>query len=126
EHDDDADTAYLSKSSHPSDVALESFALQRAFEAEGYWIVKHSVTHFQVMFKTDSGHIDHFVDVFTAVFKDGRFYEPIHVDTDQVAPDDIVPTTTLSLGGVELAAPANPETWLAACYGPNWRTPDPT
>lgn len=125
-HDDDADTAYLSKYSHPSDVALESFKLQRDFEALGYWIVRHSVSHFQVMFKTDSGHIDHFVDVFAALFKDGQFYEPIHVDTDEISPDDIVPTTTLSLGGVDIAAPADPEKWLAACYGPQWRTPDPT
>ncbi|WP_437584428.1 class I SAM-dependent methyltransferase [Paramicrobacterium sp. CJ85] len=126
EHDDDADTAYLSKYSHPSDVALESFKLQRDFEELGYWIVRHSVSHFQVMFKTESGHIDHFVDVFTALFKDGQFYEPIHVDTDELTESDIAPTSTLTLGGVELAAPANPEGWLAACYGPNWRTPDPT
>src|SRR5690606_19165510 len=81
EHDDDADTAYLSKYSHPSDVALESFKLQRDFEELRYSIVRHSITYIQVMFKTESGHIDHFVDVFTALFKDGQFYEPIHVDT---------------------------------------------
>ncbi|PFG31885.1 class I SAM-dependent methyltransferase [Paramicrobacterium agarici] len=126
EHDDDADTAYLSKYSHPSDVALESFRLQRDFEALGYWIVRHSVSHFQVMFKTESGHIDHFVDVFAALFKDGRFYEPIHVDTDQVSMSDIVPTSTRELGGVELPTPANPERWLTACYGSEWRTPDPS
>ncbi|SEB36720.1 Methyltransferase domain-containing protein [Paramicrobacterium humi] len=125
-HDDDADTAYVSKFSHPSDVALESFRLQRDFEDRGYWIVRHSVSHFQVMFKTDSGLIDHFVDVFTAVFKEGRFYEPIHVDTDAVVPADILPTRPLPLGNMELQAPADPEKWLAACYGPNWRTPDPT
>lgn len=125
-HDDDADTAYLSKHSHPSDIALESFQLQRDLEKLGYWILRHSISHFQVMFTTESGHIDHFVDVFTALFKDGQFYEPIHVDTDQISKSDIVPTGTLTLRGAELAAPANPEAWLAACYGPNWRTPDPT
>ncbi|WP_166997888.1 class I SAM-dependent methyltransferase [Paramicrobacterium fandaimingii] len=125
-HDDDADTAYLSKYSHPSDIALESFKLQRDLEKLGYWVLRHSISHFQVMFTTESGHIDHFVDVFTAFFKEGQFYEPIHIDTDEISLDHIVPTTTLSLGGVELAAPADPEKWLAACYGPHWHTPDPT
>ena len=48
--DDDADLAYLSRYDNPSDVALESFALERMLTEQGYEIVRHSTGHLQLLF----------------------------------------------------------------------------
>lgn len=61
----------------------------------------------------------------TAFYKGGEFHEPIHVRASGMD-DAILPLRTLTLHGFELAAPHDPEAWLAACYGPSWRTPDPS
>ncbi len=120
-HDDDADLAYLSRHSNPADLVLENDELHRRLVDDGFEVVRHSWSHLQVL--SDEG--DYYVDIFTAFYKDGWFHEPIHVRA--VGLDDaILPLQTMTLHGVELAAPNDPEAWLAACYGPTWRTPDPS
>lgn len=124
--DDDVDIAYLSEFTHPADLAMESFQVQRRLESLGFWVVRHDAAHLQVTYRSENGDVDQFIDIFTAFFKDGTFYEPIHVATDAVSVGDILPLSTVTIDEEQFPAPASPEAWLAACYGPHWRRPDPT
>lgn len=122
-HDDDADVAYLSSHSDPSDLVIENEGLRRQLVARGFRVVRHSWSHLQVLI--DDASQDYYVDIFTAFYKSGEFHEPIHVRASGMD-DAILPLRSLPLHGFELAAPNDPEAWLAACYGPSWRTPDPS
>ena len=120
-HDDDADLAYLSRYSHPSDLVMESDRLHRVLLDRGFQVLRHSWAHLQVL---SDGEDEYYVDIFTAFYKSGHFHEPIHVRTPGME-DSILPTGALELHGITLAAPRDPDAWLEACYGPDWRTPDP-
>lgn len=122
-HDDDADLAYLSRHSHPSDLILENDRLHGLLVEGGFRVIRHSWSHLQVL-SEDEAH-DYYVDIFTAFYKSGSFHEPIHVREPGME-DAILPLGEVELHGVRLAAPRDPEAWLAACYGPAWRTPDPS
>ena len=122
-HDDDADLAYLSSHSHPSDLILENDRLHRLLVGSGFRVVRHSWSHLQVL--SEDLEQDYYVDIFTAFYKSGHFHEPIHVRAPGMV-DAIIPLGELELHGVHLAAPRDPEAWLTACYGPSWRVPDPS
>lgn len=123
-HDDDADIAYLSALSHPADLALESFDLERKLRSLGYSIVRHSAAHLQVTYFRDTGYIDGYIDIFTAFFKDGTINQPFHV-RGAIAAEDMLPFTSVSLEGHEYPGPAQPDKWLRINYDENWRTPLP-
>ncbi|MBC9944651.1 class I SAM-dependent methyltransferase [Leucobacter sp. cx-328] len=124
-HDDDADVAYLSEFTNPADVAREGFQVGHALIDLGYELVRHSATHMQLYFRTDSGLVDHYVDVFTAFFTDdGKMNQPFHVRGD-LREDQILPFGTVTIAGREFPAPADPEAWLVINYDENWRTPIP-
>ncbi|TSD62346.1 class I SAM-dependent methyltransferase [Aeromicrobium piscarium] len=125
-HDDDADIAWFCREESPADVAAASFVMERDLASRGYRVVRHSAAHVQVCFGGEPGLPDFYIDIFTAFITDGEFCEPIHMRTAELSARDILPTTRVVLESRELAAPANPEAWLAACYGPNWRRPDPS
>lgn len=125
-HDDDVDIAWLSSDTHPADVALQSFAMERKLFASGYEVVRHSAAHLQVQFGGDGAGGDFYVDIFSAFFAHGEFCEPIHVRTRDLRREDIVPFRSLQLEGAPVSAPASPERWLRACYGPDWESPDPS
>ncbi|WP_210509029.1 LicD family protein [Naasia sp. SYSU D00057] len=125
-NDDDIDLAVLMPDgSHPADLVLESFRLQRLVESQGLLVVRHSASHLQVTWLFEDGSADHYVDIFLAFYRDGWFYEPLamQVPAEAVA---IEPLSSITIEGHELPAPADIEGWLAACYGPGWRVPDPT
>lgn len=123
-HDDDADLAYLSAHSHPSDLIVENARVAEALRGIGLRVVRHSWAHLQVAETVESGETEFYVDVFTAFMRRGEFCEPIHV---RVPERDvrILPLSSVRIGDERFPAPADPDAWLAACYGPNWRTPDP-
>jgi len=120
-HDDDADLAYLSKHSHPSDLILENAGLHRILRDHGYCVIRHSWSHLQVLSDDER----YYVDIFTAFYKSGFFHEPIHVRSKGMW-SSILPLDEVELHGQRLPAPRDPEAWLAACYGPHWRVPDPS
>ncbi|WP_448003856.1 methyltransferase domain-containing protein [Agromyces bauzanensis] len=124
-NDDDIDLAYVSDLEHPADLALEGFSIERGLAAAGFWTLRHSAAHLQVVFRLADGTVDHYVDIFTAFFRDGEFFEPIHIQA-QLEPSSIVPFGTVTFQGESFPAPADPEAWLAACYGADWRVPDPS
>ncbi|WP_461172342.1 LicD family protein [Arthrobacter sp. Z1-9] len=122
--DDDVDLAYLSRHENPSDIALESFELERALHAQGYETVRHSAGHLQLLFPGPDGTDRFYLDIFTYFNVGGWFHGTFHARerTEKVT---IFPLRTLSINGRELPAPAEPEQMLAAIYGPGWHTPDP-
>lgn len=125
-HDDDIDLGILLGHSNPSDLTLDSYRLEDQLLALGHTVVRHSSVHLQVMFLRDGGRTDHYVDIFSAFYRnDHEFCQPFHIRAD-VPRTSIVPTRPLELGESRLPAPALPEDWLAACYGPDWEVPDPS
>jgi len=124
-HDDDADLAYLSRHRHPSDLALESFAIERELVGLGIEVVRHSAAHLQLTFRACSGKVDGYVDLFTAFFRDdGTVNQPFHV-RGPMAESSMLPFSTVTLEGRSYPAPAVPEDWLVVNYDENWRTPLP-
>jgi hypothetical protein len=125
-HDDDVDFAFWCDKSDPHDVALVGFELQRQLEAEGYTVVPHGHTHLEIVFFTDEGSIDYYIDMFTGYHSaDGLYNQPFAL-RGELSRDDLVPTRPVEVGGVLLPAPAVPDAWLAFAYGPDWRVPDPS
>lgn len=124
-HDDDADVGYVSKAHDRVGVTLESLELERALVRAGFDVRPHSRSHLQVLFSDDAGRIDHYVDLFPGFTSGERYCQPIAVRTPARGLA-ILPRTTLRLAGAEVPSVADPETWLARCYGPGWRVPDPS
>lgn len=125
-NDDDIDLAILLANSHPSDISLDSFRLEDQLVELGYTVVRHSNAHLQVTFLYESGEADHYIDIISAFYRgEGEFCQPFHVRA-KVPRSSITPVRSMEIGGVAFPAPAVPEDWLASCYGPGWRTPDPS
>ncbi len=122
--DDDADLAYLSRHDNPSDVALESFALERMLVRSGYEIVRHSTGHLQLLFPGGTGTDRFYLDIFTYFVCNGFFYGTFHArqPAERVT---ILPLRPLPVHGRMLPGPADPPQLLEAIYGPGWAVPDP-
>jgi SAM-dependent methyltransferase len=122
--DDDADLAYLSAHGNPSDVALESFALERTLAGAGYDVVRHSTGHLQLLFPGGTATDRFYLDIFTYFRCNGFFYGTFHArqPEDEVP---ILPLRPIPVHGRMLPAPAEPERLLEAIYGPGWAQPDP-
>lgn len=123
-HDDDADLGYLSRCSHPVDVALEAFELGRLLRAAGYEVLRLSVGHLQIHFR-HRGVPDHYVDIFTGFVMDGHWYQHFAIRAE-AGRDDLLPCSTVTVEGREEPAPRRPELMLEANFGPGWPAPDPS
>jgi hypothetical protein len=125
-HDDDIDFAFWCDKTDPQDVSLVSFELERRLEGAGHTVVRHSHAHLELIFFTDDGGIDFYIDIFTGYHtEDGLYNQPFAL-RGELALEDLLPTKDVEVAGVSLPAPAVPEAWLAYSYGPNWRVPDPS
>ncbi len=122
-HDSDADLGYVSEYTHPADVVLESFRLQRALADMGYRVHRYSGAAFKVDVHEADGSIRG-LDVFGGFLSDGNLNLMGEIRTP-FERDWIYPLGTCSLEGRELPAPANTDEFLKATYGPSWRVPDP-
>jgi SAM-dependent methyltransferase len=122
-HDTDADIAYLSNHTHPGDVALESFALERFLRSRGWATYRERVGKVQAVLDDPSG--DRWkIDIFVAIVEDGHLLldKFVAAELDRSA---FEPQSTVQLEGVEILAPADPHALLEATYGPDYLTPDP-
>ena len=125
-HDDDIDFAFLCPKSDPQDVTLVSFELERQLAGLGYTVVRHSHAHLEIVFFTNDGGTDYYIDIFTGYYSaDGLYNQPFAL-RGELPKSELLPTKDLYVGGVALPAPAVPEAWLEFAYGPNWRIPDPS
>jgi SAM-dependent methyltransferase len=122
-HDNDADVAFLARSSHPVGVILESFAHERAFVAEGWESHRLSPGTFKLIPHLEDG-LRTGLDVFAAFYYEGLLHMMPYVAAD-LPREKVLPLSTVVLEGREVDAPADPEAMLEATYGPGWRVPDP-
>ncbi|MGZ4442868.1 MAG: hypothetical protein ACXVXC_06890 [Nocardioidaceae bacterium] len=122
-HDTDADIAYLSRFTHPADVAMESFALERYLTARGWEIGRDRIGRVWADFEDAAGD-DRHIDIFVGTVTDGHFFldRVVEADLDRSA---FEPQSTVTLEGVKILAPADPHALLEATYGPTYLTPDP-
>ncbi len=123
-NDDDADLAYLSKLSHPLDVARECFALGRALVAAGITVVRCSAGHLQLHFEHE-GRPDGYVDIFTGWIDDSGWWYQLFPIRAQVRREQLVPPDTIEIEGRPQPMCREPEVMLEAIYGPGWAHPDP-
>lgn len=124
-HDDDADIAYLSVHTDPSDIALEGFRVGHQLTAMGYTVLHHSATHLQILFSGDENDPESYIDVFAAFFtNDGYINQPFHV-RGPMKHNEMLPFSTVVLNDEALPAPADVNRWLTINYDENWRTPLP-
>jgi hypothetical protein len=123
-NDDDADLAYLSAHDNPSDVALESFDIERTLTANGYEVTRHSSAHLQIMFPGRTVRDSYYIDIFSYFVCAGWFYGPFHA-RQRAELVTLLPLGRLDVHGRLLPAPARPEQLLEAIYGPSWGTPNP-
>jgi SAM-dependent methyltransferase len=122
-HDSDADLGYVSEHTYPVDVIRESFQLQRALSDMGYRIYRYSGAAFKVDVVESDGSVRG-LDVFGGFIADGYLNLMGEIRTP-FRRDWVFPLGTTTLEGRELPAPANPDEFLTATYGPDWRIPDP-
>lgn len=123
-HDNDIDIAYVSEHPHPVDVVREGYKVERVLRDAGWVVRRGSGVRLNVRLRLSDNSV-RFVDVFTSHWVEGVLYIPS--DTGFRLPrDTILPLTTIELMGRKVPAPADPETLLAATYGPHWRVPDPS
>ena len=122
-HDNDADVAFLARSGHPVGVVLESLAIERAFVADGWETHRLSPGTFKLYPRIDGGPRTG-LDVFAAFYFDGLLHMMPYVGAP-LPRQALLPTSTVTLEGRSLPAPADPEAVLEATYGPHWRVPDP-
>lgn len=125
-HDDDIDFAFLADSEDPAELGRISYDMERRLTDAGYAVARHSLAQIELVFFDEAGQTDHYIDVFTGFFHEGKYCQPFALRSDEVSREDLVPTRNIDVNGVALPAPANPEAWLAYAYGKNWRIPDPT
>lgn len=122
-HDSDADLSYLSEYTHPFDIARESRQAAEKMRQRGWTVIQMSGGTFKVWVGQGSG-TRVGIDVFAAFFVDGTFHV-VPAVRGELPRSSVLPTSTVTLEGRSIPAPASPEHWLELTYGPTWRTPDP-
>ncbi|GAB2444597.1 hypothetical protein GCM10027062_25720 [Nocardioides hungaricus] len=121
-HDSDADLGYVSRHTHPVDVARESFAVQRQLAARGWRISRYSGASFKML--VTEGDVTRGLDVFGGYLDEGHLYlmGEIGVPFER---EWITPLGEAELDGRPVPVPARPEKLLETTYGAGWRAPDP-
>jgi len=122
-HDTDADLSYLSRHTHPFDIARECRAAERALRERGWSVVRMSAANFKVWVDLpDGGRTG--VDVFCS-FHVGEHFHVLGSLRGRLPREAILPLSTIELEGVTFPAPRDVDAWLEVAYGPGWRVPDP-
>ena len=123
-HDSDLDLAYLSRHTHPADIVLEAYRIEREMRQLGWRLVRMSGADLKLFVPLPDGRNVH-VDVFGAFHVGETFYQ-LGGRSGHLPREAITPAATVTLEGVTLAAPRDPEQVLEFLYGAGWRRPDPS
>jgi hypothetical protein len=123
-HDSDTDVCYLSRTTSPADLILESYRIERELKARGWTLLRMSGGDIKLLLPLSDGRQCH-IDVFVAFRVDGTFYQ-LGNRSGSLPESAILPLSTIELHGHTFPAPARPEEMLAFVYGPGWRVPDPS
>lgn len=122
-HDSDADVAFLSRHTHPFDIIRETRRAEKKMRGLGWQVVRMSAANFKVWVPMPNGKRAG-IDVFGS-FHIGDHFHITGSMRGRLPREAIMPLGSVVLEGIELAAPADPERFLAYTYGPSWRVPDP-
>ena len=122
-HDVDCDLGYFSRHDHPADIIRESFAVERLLRAKGYETTREN-GGFLALFLPQKDGTTRNLDIFTAFARDGHLYQ-VHDIATKGGVDDVLPLGSVEFEGRTMPAPRNPETFMLAAYGPDWRIPNP-
>lgn len=114
-HDDDMDLLVAFAPADISSYALAKASLVKALGASGLSVYNENRTHFTV-----NG-----VDVFVGFIEqdDSIAWFPSQRNSNLFM-NDVFPPRKIEIHGVEVKIPRNPEKYLEATYGKNWRVPD--
>lgn len=122
-HDVDVDLGYLSAHTHPADVLLESYAIERILRSHE-WRVRRENGGFLALFLPQSDGTTRNLDVFTC-FQVGEHLHQVHDTRIKADKSVVVPVAPVAFEGRQLPGPAQPDVMLEAAYGKGWKVPDP-
>ncbi|MCX6396515.1 MAG: hypothetical protein NTV23_08520 [Propionibacteriales bacterium] len=128
-HDSDADLGYVSRYTHPVEVQVESFRIQRRLRELGYESFRYSGFAFRIdVYESDGSKRG--LDLFGGFIAPAYDGNPsmLYMMGEVGAPfelDWIYPLSQVTLEERTLPAPARPEKLLEAMYGTGWKVPDP-
>jgi SAM-dependent methyltransferase len=122
-HDVDVDLGYLSAFENPVDVMLEGFWIERVLNSHGLKVTRNNGGFLAMNLHMPDGSSRN-LDIYTAFLMDGRLYEVNDIDTEADR-SAVLPLGTLEFEGRPMPVPADPEVFLVAAYGPDWRVPNP-
>ena len=123
-HDADADVTVLSRHTQPVDIAMEMRRAEKTMRHLGYRVARMSAADFKIWATMPDGRACG-IDVFGAYYFEGLLHLLPNSRGD-LPVDALLPVSTVTLEGVEVIAPAQPERLLALLYGEGWRVPDPS
>jgi SAM-dependent methyltransferase len=123
-HDVDVDLGYLSSHQHPVDVVRETLRVERVFRDKGWRVIRQNNGFLALFFDQADGTVRN-LDVF-ACFTVGEMLYQVHDVRTRADGTAVLPLTSVTLEGRSFPAPARPEVFLEAAYGPSWRVPDPS
>lgn len=118
DHDDDIDILVTSREERfdciSSIIDQACYILQRA----GYTInLRSNLSHIHIAFDHETK-----IDVFAGLVE-GEYFSCCPHPRKFIRYDEIFPASARTFFGMECLLPRHTETYLAKCYGENWRTP---
>ncbi|MGH3345498.1 MAG: class I SAM-dependent methyltransferase [Nocardioides sp.] len=123
-HDSDSDLLYLSERSTPAEIIQEIYGIQRAFARRGLATTLKSGSFVTVLFPGPDG-APLGIDVYACFYVGDVLHETATL-REPIPREAILPLSSMEFEGIDLPAPADPATLLAASYGPGWQVPDPS
>jgi len=123
-HDNDVDLIFFSRAHEPAGLIRESLALERFLQARG-WVVDRPRASFIRVEVPNAGLASGYMDIFGAFHDGSRMYLD-RFAWPEIPVEAIVPVSTVTLEGLEMSAPGDPEQVLASIYGADFRVPDPS
>ena len=123
-NDFDIDVVFISKESNPTQILKICGDLISFLRKCGYDVQADTNGQFKAI-RRENGKLLFVIEFFAAWIDGDKFFQYFGVRGALIA-DKIFPLNFISLEGESIAAPCQPEVLLAAIYGSNWQTPDPT
>ncbi len=124
EGDDDFDVAFMANGESPLDVKTETISMILDLVLAGFSVSFNRRGRLFRIHGKDSGFEGEHLDVHSFWMQEGKVWAHNDFCTPAV-PSQYVPASERDYGILKAYIPADPDAFLAAHYGPGWKTPDP-